>query len=90
MSHKVFLVTNGNAVYAVPVDVCEEYALEGKTLTAAQAFLDEEVDVLGQDVVSADPYVPVLESGGSSKGRARVADLNAILDKATKGQGNSR
>lgn len=48
MSDKVVLVPNGDAVYAVPVDVCEKYALEGDALASAQSVLGEESDVEGQ------------------------------------------
>lgn len=48
MSKKVVLVPNGDAVYAVPVEVCEQYALEGDALAAAKSALSGESDVEGQ------------------------------------------
>lgn len=48
MSDKVVLVPNGDAVYAVPVDVCEKYALEGDQLASAQSAIHGDSDVEGQ------------------------------------------
>ncbi|TNE71762.1 MAG: hypothetical protein EP339_14350 [Gammaproteobacteria bacterium] len=50
MSKKVVFVPNGDAVYAVPVEVCEQYALEGDALVAAKTALEGESDVEGQGV----------------------------------------
>lgn len=83
MSDKVVLVSSGDAIYAVPVDVCEKYALEGDALISAEAFFNEEADVSGQT-----QYLTGMGSN-SGGGRSKVAELNKILDKAT-GRGNSR
>lgn len=58
MSDKVMLVPNGDAVYAVPVDVCEEYALEGNELASAQAALGSDSDVEGQSNRGGCPTLP--------------------------------
>jgi len=49
MSDSVVIVPNGDAIYAVPTDVCIKYKLEGKELEGAQAVLTEsDGDVTGQ------------------------------------------
>ncbi len=48
MSNKVVLVASGDAIYAVPTDVCEKYKLEGDDLKAAQGAIEGECDVEGQ------------------------------------------
>ena len=49
MREKVVLLPNGKDVYAVPVDVCKQYALEGSNLESAKRALEEiESDVSGQ------------------------------------------
>lgn len=41
---KVVLIPNGDKVYAVPTDVCEQYELKGKELEAAQEALSPDVE----------------------------------------------
>jgi len=50
MSDKnVVLIPNGDAVYAIPTDVCKKYALEGEELDGAKkALTNSGGDVEGQ------------------------------------------
>jgi hypothetical protein len=49
MSEKVVFIPNGEKIYAVPVGVCEKYALSGEALTAAtKAMAEATGDVEGQ------------------------------------------
>ncbi|MCK4707568.1 MAG: hypothetical protein KAU21_03040 [Gammaproteobacteria bacterium] len=49
MSTKVILVPNGEAVFAVPLDVCKKYVVEGESLKELEIALeDAEPDVEGQ------------------------------------------
>lgn len=49
MSKKYFLVPDEDAIYAIPVDECKKFALDGDMLKAAKQALEElEPDVEGQ------------------------------------------
>ena len=80
MSKKVILVSNGDAVYAVPTDVCEKYKLEGGDLKAAQGALEGEGDVEGQSFYTSDSsgrawqYEGTNENGAAQYSRAPWRD----------------
>ena len=62
MSKKVILISSGEKIFAVPTDICEQYALDGAQLSEAKVFLqsEEESDVEGQcrdDSISRNPFL---------------------------------
>ncbi|VXD00170.1 hypothetical protein PSEUDO9AZ_40186 [Pseudomonas sp. 9AZ] len=58
MNNQVFLIPDGDAVYAIPVDVTQGYALKGDELAAAISVLKEEDDVTGQRDTSSGSIFP--------------------------------
>ncbi|WP_160088879.1 hypothetical protein [Pseudomonas sp. 9AZ] len=51
MSDQFFLIPNGDAIYAVPVEEAKKYKLNGEALVAAKTELINENNLFLQDIV---------------------------------------